>query len=101
MTWRMCGLLGAALAAALLSCGPSDAEAMKLKEGQDLNDTSECPFLQCSALDRFCGELLFDYGRSPPLCLPINICERLDCLESGRTCTLFEGAPAQVRCVED
>ncbi|HEX8704087.1 MAG TPA: hypothetical protein VF815_34965 [Myxococcaceae bacterium] len=100
MTWRICGLLGAALAA-MLSCGPSDDEAMKLKEGENLNDISECPFLFCDALDEFCGELLFDYGRSPPLCMKIDICERLECLESGRTCALFEGQPAQVRCVED
>jgi len=100
MTWRICGLLGVALAA-LLSCGPSDSEAMKLKEGRDLSDIGECPTLLCIEESKFCGELLFDYGRSPPLCMPIDICERLDCLKEGRTCTLFEGLPAQVRCVED
>jgi hypothetical protein len=100
MTRRICGLLGAALAA-LLSCGPSDAEAMKLKEGRDLNDISECLGLFCEADDEFCGELLFEYGRSPPLCMRIDICERMDCLEPGRTCALFEGQPAQVRCIKD
>jgi hypothetical protein len=96
----MCGLLGAALAA-LLSCGPSDAEAMKLKEGRDLNDIGECPALLCASDSEFCGELLFEYGRSPPLCMPIDICDRMDCLEPDRVCRLFEGLPAQVRCVKD
>ncbi len=85
----------------MLSCGPSDAEAMKLKEGRNLDDIIECPVLLCAASDEFCGELLFDYGRSPPLCMKIDICERMDCLKPGRTCTLFEGLPAQVRCIED
>jgi hypothetical protein len=107
----MCGLLGAALAA-LLSCGPSDAEAMKLKEGRSLNELPqeeidegrreipECPALLCADASAFCGEVLFEYGRSPPLCLHIDICDRMECLEPNRTCTLFEGLPAQVRCVE-
>jgi hypothetical protein len=98
MTWRISGLLGAALAV-LLSCGPSDAEAMKLKEGSGLSDIGECPLLVCNQ-SLFCGELLFEYGRSPPLCMPIDICDRMECLRQGRVCVLFEGLPAQVRCVE-
>lgn len=101
MTWPMRGLLGAALAA-LLSCGPSDAEAMKLKEGSNLDDIVECPVLLCADPDRFfCGELLFDYGRSPPLCMETDICERMDCLEPNRRCVLFDGLPVQVRCIEN
>jgi hypothetical protein len=96
----MRGLLGLALAA-VLSCGPSDAEAMKLKEGSNLDDIVECPALLCADPKAFCGELLFEYGRSPPLCMHTDICERMDCLRPGRTCTLFEGLPAQVRCIED
>ncbi|MDY7227464.1 hypothetical protein [Hyalangium rubrum] len=96
----MRGLLGAALAA-VLSCGPSDAEAMKLKEGRNLDDVVECPALLCADELEFCGEMLFDYGRSPPLCLTTDICARVDCLEPNRRCVLFDGLPVQVRCVKN
>jgi hypothetical protein len=100
MTARICGLLGAALAV-LLSCGPSDAEAMRLKEGSNLDDIVECPALLCARDNEFCAEILFEYGRAPPLCVTNHICERLECLEQGRRCVFFDGIPIQVRCIKD
>jgi hypothetical protein len=100
MTARICGLLGAALAV-LLSCGPSKDEAMKLKEGSNLDDIGECPTLFCTEEQQFCAEVLFEYGRAPPLCVTTEICERFDCLEPGRRCVFFDGVPIQVRCIEE
>jgi hypothetical protein len=100
MIWKMKGLLGVALLA-VLSCGPSKDEAMRLKEGANLDDVIECPALICADVNQFCTELLFDYGRSPPLCVETNICERMDCLEEGRRCVLFDGIPIQARCIDD
>jgi hypothetical protein len=98
MNWKLRGLLGVALAA-VLSCGPGKDDAMRLKEGSNLDDIRECPALLCASVDELCTELLFEYGRSPPLCVPQNICERMDCLEQGRRCVIFEGIPFEARCV--
>lgn len=100
MTWRTRGLLGAALTAVVLSCGPSDDEAMRLKEGANLDDVEECPALLCLGQQEFCAELLFDYGQSPPVCVETDICERMECLKQGRECVIFDGIPYQVRCIE-
>jgi hypothetical protein len=101
MTWKTSGLLLAALVG-VLSCGPSKDEAVRLKEGQNLDDVVECPALLCAGLDEVCTELLFEYGRSPPLCVnPRDICERMECLEEGRRCVLFDGIPVQLRCVKN
>jgi hypothetical protein len=100
MTWKTSGLLGAALMV-VLSCGPSKDEAVRLKEGQNLDDIGECPTLLCPGLEEVCTELLFEYGRSPPLCVdPRDICERMECLEAGRECVLFDGIPVQLRCID-
>ncbi|SET76376.1 hypothetical protein [Stigmatella erecta] len=105
MTWRMRGVLGVALAGVMLSCGPSEDEAMKLKEGSTLDDVVECPYLYCGYDNQgeflLCAELLFEYGRSPPLCVDSRICERLDCLKPGRRCVAFDGIPYQIRCIKD
>ncbi|MDC0710596.1 hypothetical protein POL68_19115 [Stigmatella sp. ncwal1] len=105
MTWRMSGALGAALAAVLLSCGPSEDEAMKVREGSNLDDIVECPGLYCGfdgqGQSLLCAELLMEYGRSPPLCVDTRICERMECLKQGRRCVLFDGIPVQVRCIKD
>jgi hypothetical protein len=96
----MRGLLGVALAA-VLSCGPSDAEAVRIKEGASLEGIRECPTLLCAGVDERCTELLFEYGRSPPLCVvPRDICDRLECVEAGRECVIFDGIPFQLRCKE-
>jgi hypothetical protein len=101
MTWKTSGLLLAALVG-VLSCGPSKDEAVRLKEDQNLDDVVECPALLCAGLDEVCTELLFEYGRSPPLCVnPRDICERMECLEEGRRCVLFDGIPVQLRCIKD
>lgn len=100
MTGKTSGLLGAALAV-VLSCGPSRDEAVRLKEGANLDDVSTCPSLLCAGQNEFCAELLFEYGRSPPLCVTDDICSRFDCLEEGRRCVLFDGVPVQMRCVKE
>jgi hypothetical protein len=99
MTWKTRGLLGVALAA-VLSCGPGRDDAMRLKEGSTLEDVVECPILLCGDVTELCTELLFEYGRTPPLCVPQNICERMECLEQGRRCVIFEGIPFQARCIK-
>lgn len=79
----------------LLSCGPS--EELVLKEGETLGGLRYCVF-GCSQ-DTFCAELfLKDTGRSPPLCVPENICDRLECANGGQ-CTLFDTFPVEVRCI--
>lgn len=101
MTWKKSGLLGAALAV-VLSCGPSKDEAVRLKEGANLDDVVECPFLACAGINEVCTELLFEYGRSPPLCVdPSEICDRMECLDEGRRCVLFDGIPVQLRCIKN
>jgi hypothetical protein len=100
MTWKTKGLLGVALVT-VLSCGPSKDEAVRLKEGSNLDDIVECPALLCAQPNEFCTELLFEYGRSPPLCVTDDICNRLDCLEEGRRCVLFDGIPIQLRCIKE
>lgn len=100
MNRKTSGLLGAALAV-VLSCGPSRDEAVRLKEGANLDDIIECPALLCAAPNQFCTELLFEYGRSPPVCVTDDICSRFDCVEEGRRCVLFDGIPIQLRCVKE
>jgi hypothetical protein len=100
MTWQMKGLLGAALAV-VLSCGPSKDDSVRLKEGANLDDIVECPGLLCAGAAEFCTELLFEYGRSPPLCVTDDICSRLECVGPGRRCVLFDGIPIQLRCIKD
>jgi hypothetical protein len=96
----MRGLIGAALALTL-SCGPSKDDAVKFKEGANLDDVTECPGLLCAGFNEFCAELLFEYGRSPPLCVTDKICERFDCVGEGRRCVLFDGVPVQMRCIKE
>lgn len=117
MSWQFRGLLGVALVVAL-SCGPGRDESVKIKEGQNLDDIAECPGLLCPGEyfdppTEFCGEMHFDYGWSPPLCLPNgngrnesgqiipNICNRLDCVGQGKKCAAFDGVPVQVYCIDD
>jgi hypothetical protein len=85
----------------VLSCGPGKDEAVKLKEGSNLDDIRTCPALLCAGEREFCAELLFEYGRSPPLCVTQEICERLECLEAGRRCVFFDGVPVQLRCIKE
>jgi hypothetical protein len=100
MTWKIRGLLGAALAVAL-SCGPGKDDSVRLREGENLDDIVECPGLLCARETEFCTELLFEYGRSPPLCVSTDICDRLECVSQGKKCVLFDGIPIQLRCIDD
>ncbi|MFL5343805.1 MAG: hypothetical protein ACJ8AT_03390 [Hyalangium sp.] len=116
----MSGLLGAALAMAL-SCGPGRDDSVRLKEGQNLDDVAECPVLFCpgetgfpETETEFCGEMHFDYGWSPPLCLPTgrgvdretqqpipSIFDRIECVGTHKRPVRFDGAPIQVYCIDD
>jgi hypothetical protein len=96
----MRGLLGAALTLAL-SCGPSKDDAVRIKEGQNLDDIATCPGLLCAGPNEFCAELLYEYGVSPPLCVDDHICDRFDCVKENKRCVLFDGIPVQMRCIND
>jgi hypothetical protein len=99
----MKGLLAATLLG-LASCGVSEDEAVRLREGASLVDEGEslyyCSSLGCPFERQLCVELFFDYGRSPPLCLGPDICERLECQKEGRQCAIFDGFPGQVKCID-
>ena len=81
----------------LLSCGPT--EELVLKEGESLEGLAFLCSFNCT-VDTFCAELyLKDTGRSPPLCVPENICDRFECANGGR-CIIFSTFPAEVRCTD-
>jgi hypothetical protein len=118
MAWRIRGLLGAVALAVLTSCGVTEDEAVKLREGENLLDegvdpnSSFCTTLGCPdyaketpegtiVLPMYCLEVFFDYGRSPALCLLPEVCNRLECVKEGGRCALFDGFPGQVKCVRD
>ncbi|HET9451548.1 MAG TPA: hypothetical protein VFO83_11720 [Aggregicoccus sp.] len=87
------------LAALLLSsCGPS--EELVLKEGQTLDGLAFCVYSNGLCTETtFCAELyLKETGRSPPLCVPEDICSRFECADGGE-CRVFTTFPAEVRCV--
>jgi hypothetical protein len=89
-------VLGLLAALALSACGPS--EELVLKEGQTLEGLPYC-FGVCFE-GEFCAELfLKDTGRSPPLCVPLDICDRFTCADGGR-CAIFDTFPAEVRCID-
>jgi hypothetical protein len=102
-SWRLRGLLGAMLVA-LVSCGVSEDEAVRLKEGAQLKEPEQehldyCSSLGCPFEGQRCVEVFFEWGRSPALCLYPRVCHRLECKE-GRVCAFFDGFPGQVRCIE-
>ena len=110
MPWRNRGLL-AALLLGLASCGVSPEEAVYLREGATLGGSENpaynleleyCGSFGCSVPQRqVCVELLFDYGRSPPLCVPRDVCDRLRCAEEGYECRVYGGIDqvGEIRCV--
>ncbi|HEX8436657.1 hypothetical protein [Archangium sp.] len=102
----------------------TEDEAVRLKEGQKLfldgmpEQLRYCTTLGCPTVvldpnstpedpeddvlrDTFCLEVFFDYGRSPALCLPLEVCDRLECEKEGGTCAIFDGFPGQVKCIRD
>jgi hypothetical protein len=119
MAWRIRGLLGAVALVMLTSCGVTEDEAVRLKEGQTLGEPSlggleYCSTLGCpevvvrdesgqavSVKQLLCMEVFFEYGRSPALCVLPEVCNRLDCIKEGGQCALFDGFPGQVKCIRD
>ena len=105
MPWRNRGLL-AALLLGLASCGVSREEAVHVKEGQTLSHPTYgleyCTSLGCYEELPFCVEVLFEYGRSPPLCVSTDICSRLECSEPGYECRVYAGVGqvGEIKCVK-
>ncbi|MET0400874.1 MAG: hypothetical protein ABW123_00670 [Cystobacter sp.] len=97
--------LGGAVLLGLAACGVSEDEAVRLKEGALLSPEvalQSCTTFGCPYEGQVCLEVFFEYGRSPPLCLFLDVCERLECQtqKPGYRCTLFDGFPGQVKCIE-
>ncbi|MCP3102269.1 hypothetical protein LZ198_25700 [Myxococcus sp. K15C18031901] len=82
------------------ACGVDEDEVVRLKEGESLADAPYCSSVGCTGAYEFCAELFFDFGRSPPLCITDDICERLECANSNRRCAIFDGFPGQVKCID-
>ncbi|HEX8826320.1 MAG TPA: hypothetical protein VF794_40825 [Archangium sp.] len=105
MAWRIRGLLGAVALAVLTSCGVSEDEAVRLKEGEILGEPElelqYCSTLGCPYEGQACLEVFFEYGRSPALCLFLDVCEKLECEKEGGRCAIFDGFPGQVKCIRD
>ncbi|OJT26668.1 hypothetical protein BO221_01095 [Archangium sp. Cb G35] len=103
MSWPIRGFLAAALVV-LTSCGVTDDEIVQIKEGQTLGvpgrQLEYCTTLGCRFQDEACLEVFFEYGRSPALCLTLDVCERLQCAKQGNECAIFDGFPGQVKCME-
>jgi hypothetical protein len=99
MALRIAMLLSATLVLST-GCGVSEDEVVRLKEGESLADTPYCGSLGCSDPFRFCAELFLEFGRSPPLCVVDNVCDRLECAKGGRRCAVFDGFPGQVKCID-
>lgn len=105
MAWSIRGLLGAAALVVLASCGVSEDEAVRLKEGATLGEPElgleYCTTFGCSYEGQACLEVFFEYGRSPALCLFVeNVCDKLECVKEGRECAIFDGFPGQVKCID-
>ena len=86
------------------ACGVTEDEALRLKEGRTLGDPGfplqSCTSFGCAYANQICMELFFEYGRSPPVCVGLDVCERLECNKEGQQCALFDGFPGQVKCTE-
>ncbi|QDE92992.1 hypothetical protein BHS06_30660 [Myxococcus xanthus] len=97
---RIRSLVFSVLAVCASSCGVSEDEAVLPKEGESLSDAPYCGSFGCVNPYQFCAEIFLEFGRSPPICVFDDICERLECANSNRTCALFDGFPAQVKCIK-
>lgn len=96
---------GAALLVGLSACGVTQDEAVRLQEGATLGIAERgglryCSSLGCAYPDEACLQVFFEYGRSPALCLTLDVCQRLECEQQGQRCALFDGFPGQVKCIE-
>ena len=102
MSWPIRGFLAAALVV-LTSCGVSEDEVVQIREGQTLSAPDRqlgyCSTFGCQFADEACLEVFFEYGRSPALCLTLDVCERLQCAQEGQECAIFDGFPGQVKCI--
>ncbi|HEX5749833.1 MAG TPA: hypothetical protein VFZ09_26620 [Archangium sp.] len=102
MSWPIRGFLAAALVV-LTSCGVSEDEVVQIREGQTLGSPDRqltyCTTFGCQYADEACLEVFFEYGRSPALCLTLDVCERLQCAKQGNECAIFDGFPGQVKCM--
>ena len=91
--------------ALLTSCGVTEDEAVRLKEGQTLGEPDVgleyCSTFGCRYEGQACLEVFFEYGRSPALCLFLNVCDKLECEKEGGRCAIFDGFPGQVKCIRD
>ena len=98
--------MGGAALVGLTACGVTEDEAVRVKEGATLSIPGVvlegCSTFGCPYAGQACLEVFFEYGRSPPLCLFVDVCDRLECQtqKPGYKCTLFDGFPGQVKCIE-
>ena len=112
MARRFRGLFGAVAAlAGLASCGVSEEEAVRYKDEaarREIASSPLCSSLGCPLDPRYpespvvCVEVFFEFGRSPALCMPLDItCAQFECQAQGRKCAVFDGFPGQVKCIEE
>jgi hypothetical protein len=97
--------MGVAALVGLTSCGVSEDEVVRLKEGQTLGEPAAgglqyCSSFGCPYEKQACLEVFFEYGRSPPLCLFLDVCDKLECAKAGNECAIFDGFPGQVKCID-
>ena len=88
MPWRNRGLLGAAAALVLNACGVTEGERYGSRKA------SAVPRGYAGAVQvllhpglrlrrQACLEVFFEYGRSPALCLFLDVCDKLECEGGG------------------
>lgn len=104
MAWRIRGLVAAVALLGLGACGVTRDEAVRLKEGATLGDPDlglqYCTSFGCLYAGQACLEVFFEYGRSPALCLFLDVCDKLECEQQGQRCAIFDGYPGQVKCID-
>ncbi|WP_198316357.1 hypothetical protein [Cystobacter fuscus] len=106
MRGRIRRILAGVVLVGLTACGVTEDEAVRLKEGQTLSvpgvPLEGCSTFGCLYEGQVCMEVFFEYGRSPAVCVFTDVCDRLECQtqKPGYKCTLFDGFPGQVKCIE-
>ncbi|WXH30697.1 hypothetical protein WA016_04669 [Myxococcus stipitatus] len=97
---RMRILVFCVMSALATACGVDEDEVVRLKEGESLADAAYCGSFGCERINEFCAEVFLEFGRSPPICVSEDVCERLECANSSRRCAIFDGLPGQVKCID-
>lgn len=97
---RMRVLVFSAVSALATACGVDEDEVVRLKEGESLADAEYCGSFGCEQSFEFCAEVFLEFGRSPPICIADDVCERLECANKNRRCAIFDGFPGQVKCID-